>query len=343
ITPIESAAVEAKINQTSHLIFLRDIVLTNILDDELQGMLGSLIFLRHIEIIKHFQQDQHYMKRLFRILGLESADSVEQKRDVVTFMHQFCSIVKMIPPTYCSGVYRSLSQYGLFNLFRFALQDDDKRIKQAGVEILGSVLAQDRALVRSFALDQVKHQQSQHGEGSIGNQTLLGLLVDSIRKAGGMNDGEEEGGIHSQCGDIIRVLLDTTVSAGAGDSNSNNYGGNGSDEFEGSQKNGENKDKSPQAKKGMDVETAEFLECFYSKYMAEMMRPLFVIDEATIPKIDASRLRAWVVQFLCEILTLSVTHHSCRSRYFVFSSDVVDHIVKLFSCKRKELKLAALR
>ncbi|KAJ1922022.1 Platinum sensitivity protein [Mycoemilia scoparia] len=317
IIPIKDPATESKIQQTFRLLYLKDVVLARTIDDTMQAILSSIIFFNHIEIIKHFVQDQHYMKRLFNILEDED-EPTEKKHDVILFMQQFCNTIKGVPPTYFLGIYRTLSQYGLFKIFQFSLGASTLQIQLAGAEILTCVLNQDRPLVRSYILDQVKAETD--------NKKLLDLLLENV-------NSPSDNGIRTYCAEIVRALLDTTPAL-------NELSGlESKNENEGFRAGGAN----GSTDKQVDKETNEFLVMFYEKYVSKVMEPILGLTEKGIEEINSSQGRSGMMLFLCEMLIFAVSHHSYRSRYFVFSSDITCHIALLLSSKRKELQLVALR
>ncbi|KAF9929168.1 Platinum sensitivity protein [Mortierella alpina] len=208
IVPINDAETEQKIHQAYRLHFLRDTVLSRVMDENLSSILGSLIFFHNIDIVNHIHGDRIFLKSLLGILESES-EPLERKRDVILFVQQFCSIAKttqlptrvglyrygIIESTSKSMVIRTLSQNGLFNVFEIALADSEGKIKLAGTEIFLSAMEHDPNLIRSHIVKQ--------DEDKVPNQ-LMDIILDQFLT-------EEDMGIKLQFSEVIRALLDTNT------------------------------------------------------------------------------------------------------------------------------------
>ncbi|KAJ1643373.1 Platinum sensitivity protein, partial [Coemansia asiatica] len=145
VVPIDDADIESKIHQTFRLQYLKDTVLPRILDDGTLPIINALIYFNHAQIANYLQHNQRLLKTLFDIL--HDSDDTEKRYDVVFFVRQFCSLAKSLPIQYRIGLFRTLSQHGLFSIFEFALQEDkNSELQVAGTDVLLSVLEQDRAL-----------------------------------------------------------------------------------------------------------------------------------------------------------------------------------------------------
>ncbi|KAF9961574.1 Platinum sensitivity protein [Mortierella alpina] len=194
IVPINDPETEQKIHQAYRLHFLRDTVLSRVMDENLSSILGSLIFFHNIDIVNHIHGDRVFLKSLLGILESES-EPLERKRDVILFVQQFCSIAKTTQLPTRVGLYRTLSQNGLFNVFEIALADSEAKIKLAGTEIFLSAMEHDPNLIRSHIVKQ--------SEDKAPNQ-LMDIVLDQFLT-------EEDMGIKLQFSEVIRALLDTNT------------------------------------------------------------------------------------------------------------------------------------
>ncbi|KAF9565122.1 Platinum sensitivity protein [Mortierella alpina] len=194
IVPINDPETEQKIHQAYRLHFLRDTVLSRVMDENLSSILGSLIFFHNIDIVNHIHGDRVFLKSLLGILESES-EPLERKRDVILFVQQFCSIAKTTQLPTRVGLYRTLSQNGLFNVFEIALADSEAKIKLAGTEIFLSAMEHDPNLIRSHIVKQ--------DEDKAPNQ-LMDIVLDQFLT-------EEDMGIKLQFSEVIRALLDTNT------------------------------------------------------------------------------------------------------------------------------------
>ncbi|GJJ70899.1 protein phosphatase 4 regulatory subunit 3 [Entomortierella parvispora] len=195
IVPINDPEVEQKIHQAYRLQYLRDTVLVRIMDEGLSSILSSLIFFHNIDIVNYIHQDRGFLKQLFGILE-DEAESMERKRDVIRFVQQFCTIAKTTQMPARVGLYRTLSQTGLFNVFELALSDSEPSIRMAGTEIFLSAMEHDPNLVRSYIVKQSEEQTPKQ----LMNIILYQFLI------------EQDMGIKLQYSEVIRMLLDTNTS-----------------------------------------------------------------------------------------------------------------------------------
>lgn len=63
----------------------------------------------------------------------------------------------------------------------------------------------------------------------------------------------------------------------------------------------------------------------------------------TDPLMQLSVQQVALCGHLCDLLCFFVSHHTFRSKFFVLSSSLGTHVVKLFYTRHKHLRLAALR
>ncbi|KAF9915417.1 Platinum sensitivity protein [Lobosporangium transversale] len=303
IVPINDPEVEQKIHQAYRLHFLRDTVLARFADEHLSSILGSLIFFHNIDIVTYIHQDRAFLKELFGILENDS-EPLERKRDVILFVQQVCSIAKTTQLPTRAGLYRTLSQTGLFNLFEAALSDTDPKIKMAGTEIFMFAMEYDPNLIRAHIVRQAEEKSSKQ---------LMDIILDQFL-------GEEDMGIKLQYSETIRLLLDTNTSQGD---------------------NGITATLDPTP--NLDPDSDKFLELFYGPYIGKFVSPLLELSEGKYDATVFSRSTATVCENICQILSFIVRNHTFRSKYYVLSSGVVSKVCVLLKNRDQHLRLSALR
>ncbi|KAF8968671.1 Platinum sensitivity protein [Entomortierella lignicola] len=239
IVPINDPEVEQKIHQAFRLHFLRDSVLARVADENLLSILGSLIFFHNIDIVNYVHQDRVFMKDLFGILESET-ETLERKREVILFVQQFCSIAKTTQLPTRVGLYRTLSQTGLFNVFELALSDNETKIKLAGTEIFLSAMEHDPNLVRSYIVKQAEEKAPKQ---------LMNIILDQFL-------AEEDMGIRLQFSEVVRILLDTNTSQ---------------------MDNGMQATLDPIP--NLDPDADKFLELFYETYVGKFVSPMLELSD----------------------------------------------------------------
>ncbi|KAJ6718565.1 ATP SYNTHASE GAMMA-RELATED [Salix purpurea] len=192
--PIRDPHVLSKIHQTYRVGYLKDVVLARILDEGTVANLNSIIHANNAVVVSLLKDDSTFIQELFARLG-SPATSAESKKNLVYFLHEFCSLSKSLQMVQQLRLFRDLMNEGIFDIIADTLQSEDKKIVLTGTDILILFLNQDPNLLRSYVVRQ---------EGI----RLLGLLVKGM-----ITDFGED--MHCQFLEILRSLLDSYTLSGA--------------------------------------------------------------------------------------------------------------------------------
>ncbi|XP_021822514.1 serine/threonine-protein phosphatase 4 regulatory subunit 3 [Prunus avium] len=192
--PIKDHMVLSKIHQTYKVGYLKDVVLARVLDEATVGNLNSIIHANNAIVVSLLKDDSTFIQELFARLRSPST-SAESKRNLVYFLHEFCSLSKSLPMVQQLRLFRDLMNEGIFDIVTDALQSQDKKLVLTGTDILNLFMNQDPNLLRSYVVRQ---------EGI----PLLGLLVKGM-----ITDFGED--MHCQFLEILRSLLDSYTLSGA--------------------------------------------------------------------------------------------------------------------------------
>ncbi|XP_035548315.1 serine/threonine-protein phosphatase 4 regulatory subunit 3-like isoform X4 [Juglans regia] len=164
--PIKEPLVLSKIHQTYRIGYLKDVVLTRIVDEVTVANLNSIIHANNAIVVSLLKDDSTFIQELFARLRSPSI-SAESKKNLVYFLHEFCSLSKSLQMVQQLRLFRDLMNEGIFDIVADALQSEDKNLVLTGgcrTDILILFLNQDPNLLRSYVVRQ---------EGVL----LLGLLV----------------------------------------------------------------------------------------------------------------------------------------------------------------------
>ncbi|VAH76483.1 unnamed protein product [Triticum turgidum subsp. durum] len=186
--PIKNISVVSRIHQTYRIGYLKDVILPRILDDATLASLNTMIHTNNAADDACFIQDLFSRMRSPNI-------SMELKRELVLFLHEFCTLSKSLPLVQQLRLFRDLSGEGVFEIVSDVLQSQDRKIVSAGTDIVILFLNQDPNLLRSYIVQQ---------EGN----SLLGLLVKGM-----VTDFGEQ--MHCQFLEILRILMDSFTMSGA--------------------------------------------------------------------------------------------------------------------------------
>ncbi|XVF62484.1 hypothetical protein PTKIN_Ptkin09bG0011700 [Pterospermum kingtungense] len=194
VVPIKNPMVVSKIHRTYRVGYLKDVVLARVLDDATVASLNSIIHSNNAVVISLLKDDSTFIQELFARLRSPTT-SAESKKNLVYFLHEFCSLSKSLQMVQQLRLFRDLIDEGILDIITDALQSQDKKIVLTGTDILILFLNQDPNLLRSYVVRQ---------EGI----PLLGLLVKGM-----ITDFEED--MHCQFLEILRSLLDSFTLSGA--------------------------------------------------------------------------------------------------------------------------------
>ncbi|KAJ7955201.1 serine/threonine-protein phosphatase 4 regulatory subunit 3-like [Quillaja saponaria] len=192
--PIKDPLVLSKIHQTYRVGYLKDVVLARVLDEGTVANLNSIIHANNATVVSLLKDDSTFFQELFARLKLPTTH-LESKKNLVTFLLEFCSLSKSLQMVQQIRLFRDLMNEGIFDIITDVLQSQDKKLVLTGTDILLLFLTQDPNLLRSYVVRQ---------EGI----TLLGLLVKGM-----ITDFGED--MHCQFLEILRSLLDSYTLSGA--------------------------------------------------------------------------------------------------------------------------------
>ncbi|WZZ36678.1 hypothetical protein YC2023_020079 [Brassica napus] len=188
--PIKNPMVLSKIHQTYRIGYLKDVILSRVVDDATATSLDSIINANKAAIVTLLKDDSNFFQELFARLRSPST-SVESKSDLVHFLHEFCSLSKSLEMELKLRLFKELIDEGIFDVIGEVLQLPDTRPVLTGADILLIFLTADPKLLHSYL---VKPETP-----------LLGLLVKGLMEDFGVKMLE-----------IFRILLaSSALSAGA--------------------------------------------------------------------------------------------------------------------------------
>ncbi|MBA0857825.1 hypothetical protein Goshw_017804 [Gossypium schwendimanii] len=192
--PIKNPIALSKIHQTYRVGYLKDVVLARVLDEATAASLNSIIHSNNSIVISILKDDSTFIQELFARLRSPTT-SAESKKNLVYFLHEFCSLSKSLQVGQQLRLFRDLINEGIFDIITDVLQSPDKKLVLTGTDILILFLNQDANLLRSYVVRQ---------EGI----PLFGLLVKGM-----VTDFGED--MHCQFLEILRSLLDSFTLSGA--------------------------------------------------------------------------------------------------------------------------------
>ncbi|XAR57016.1 hypothetical protein NMG60_11025014 [Bertholletia excelsa] len=186
--PIKDPVVLSKIHQTYKIGYLKDVVLPRLLDDATVASLNSIIHSNNAIVVSLLKEDSIFIQELFARLRSPTT-SAESMKDLVLFLHEFCSLSKSLQMGQQHRLFRDLCNEGILDIVANIFQGQDKKLMLIGTDILILFVNQDPNLLRTYVTRQ---------EGI----PLLGLLVKGM-----ITDFGDD--MHCQFLEILRSLLDS--------------------------------------------------------------------------------------------------------------------------------------
>lgn len=193
VVELADESIKRKIDQTFRLEYLQGILQSGgDADEGLLGVLNNMIFQNHAEIVNHIQNSHIFLGELFQIV--RNKDTTEEKRnETIRFVHQLCALTKQMQNSVRVSLYRSLADYGLFDMMHFALVDKERSIRVASLNILAAFTDLDVNCVRSHLLLQSKDERN--------TTPLISTIVEQFA-----SDTHHD--LKVQYFEILRLLLD---------------------------------------------------------------------------------------------------------------------------------------
>jgi protein phosphatase-4 regulatory subunit 3 len=205
VIPIRDANIRSKIHQLFRVQYLRDVVLSRMLDDGTFGILNGFIFFTQVDIINFIQNDPSFLLDL--LSGFKANRPThppdhnepldETKRDIILLLNQLMILGKGVQLPSRLALYRNLLEKGLLFAVEWALRRAEAQILHAGAEILTMVVDLDVSAVRVQVLREEETKK----------RTLVSEMISLLGSTKNM-------GLLSQVGDALRNLLDTSAEEG---------------------------------------------------------------------------------------------------------------------------------
>lgn len=107
-----------------------------------------------MEIVSLIQQDDKFLKELFRQLADDSPTFSEKRRDLVLFLKELCTFSHTLQIQNREMFIKTLASLGLLHTIELLLSAEDTAVKLGAVDILTYVVDYSPSMVREYALQQ---------------------------------------------------------------------------------------------------------------------------------------------------------------------------------------------
>ncbi|KAL9102355.1 MAG: hypothetical protein Q9163_002477 [Psora crenata] len=319
VVKIADPAITSKIHATWRLTYLKDVVLARILDDPTFGVLNSLIFFNQVDIITHLQSNPSYLEELFGMIDSPTVH-LKRKKDAVSFIQSCCAIAKSLQAPARANLYTIFINHGLLQIITFAILNKEASLRVAGTDILVAMIDHDPGMVRAYILKSIAEKKTPLTD------TLIELLLV-----------ESDLGVKAQAADAIKVLLEPATQSPQPQAQA--------------AAQAQAQDSTPRGGEYLsklrvpgvsNPQVESYIIHFYEHSAKKLFKPLRDLEGK--PNLNGLTFNdVQLFNHLIEIIVyLTRTHHT-RSRYYLFSENLVSRIAQLLSSPHKHLKLTALK
>ncbi|WFC97518.1 Platinum sensitivity protein [Malassezia yamatoensis] len=303
VVEFEDESVVSKIKDIYRLTYLRDVILTRVLDDASVSVLSSLIFYYQSDVVNACLAQESCLDQLLAIVQNHSPPA--RKHEAVLFLHQLCTMAKQIQLVSRMKLFRMLVDRGVISVAEYAIKQRAALICNAGADILASTLEYDLNNVRVYLLDEVQQNQ----------QSLFTLLCDRLLHSNSV-------GFLGQIAEALRILLDMQQE--------------GIINTPGAQNTLSRVPGDPDGyltwvyKQGIDPLFAPLSQLPSLKSCPKNLSRFSNVSLARI-------------SHLCALLCHIISQHAFRSQYYLLTSQIAVHVGALLRAREKPLQLAAIR
>ncbi|KIY42881.1 DUF625-domain-containing protein [Fistulina hepatica ATCC 64428] len=358
-------SIARKIHQTYRLQFLKDVVLTRVIDDSTVNVLSSCIIFNQIDIITYVQQDPHFLNDIAELFlgrgvpvavssGNDTAmdvdspsqgppappDAREQQRrkeQVVFLLQQLCTMGKAVQLAARIALFRSLVDRGMLLIVQWALEEDERpketeeekcmarRVVSVGGEILWTLIDHDLSGVRAHVMKQCNTLEKTAQLDPTSRKLLFRETILDL--ACRIMAHTTDMGAQSQVGEALKAWLDLP-----------------------------NNDSPPQISPEAQMLTARmrkddpgterFMEFFYKSPAHSLFKPFQDLPDwhdVQGAELPLSRAQTNRYLYLCDLLHSFTMQHSFRSLFFIMSTKIIGKIPSLLKARDKHLRHGVIR
>uniref|UniRef100_A0A8C4N0N7 SMEK homolog 1, suppressor of mek1 (Dictyostelium) n=1 Tax=Eptatretus burgeri TaxID=7764 RepID=A0A8C4N0N7_EPTBU len=196
VIPITDSELRQKIHQTYRAQYIQDVILPtpSLFEENLLSSLSSYIFFNKVDIVKLLQEDDRFLTELFAQLTEEATDD-DKRRELVSFLKEFCAFSQTLQPQDRDSFFKSLSSFGILPALEVVLGMDDAQVRAAATDIFSYIVEYSPSMVREFVV-----QEAQQNDDDI---LLINLIIEQM-----ICDADPELGGAVQLVGLLRTLID---------------------------------------------------------------------------------------------------------------------------------------
>jgi len=149
---------EKKVHQTFRLTFLKDVVFPRLLDEQILGTMGTMIFMNSVQLVTHFFTSKLTENLFLKMRSPELPSSVLS--DCLKLIIELCGYSMSLEARNRFLFYKSLVMNGLFDVIQNSLSNPDFEIRKSCAVLLLNTIDFDPSILRLYLIE--KSQSGNH-------------------------------------------------------------------------------------------------------------------------------------------------------------------------------------
>jgi len=149
---------EKKVHQTFRLTYLKDVVFPRLLDEQVLGTMGTMIFMNSVQLVTHFFTSKLTETLFVKLRSPELPTSVLS--DCLKLIIELCGYSASLEGRNRFLFYKTLVMNGLFDVIQHSLGSSEFEVRKSSAVILLNTIDFDPSILRLYLIE--KNQSGNH-------------------------------------------------------------------------------------------------------------------------------------------------------------------------------------
>jgi protein phosphatase-4 regulatory subunit 3 len=150
VVSLGNETLRQKVHQTHRMIYLKEVVLPRVLDENTMSSITSLVYFNQVEIVTHLRDDKRFVGELFH--RLRTATDSDEVQALVGLLQEFCALARNLQLKGRTMFYDTMMRAGLYEATLRMLENPVRTVRLAVLDVLCGALAQNPAPWRHRAV-----------------------------------------------------------------------------------------------------------------------------------------------------------------------------------------------
>jgi len=149
---------EKKVHQTFRLTYLKDVVFPRLLEEQVLGTMGTMIFMNSVQLVTHFFTSKLTENLFIKMRSPELPSSALS--DCLKLIIELCGYSTSLEARNRFLFYKSLVMNGLFEVIQLSLSNTEFEVRKSSAVLLLNTIDFDPSILRLFLIE--KSQSGNH-------------------------------------------------------------------------------------------------------------------------------------------------------------------------------------